>query len=119
MGILLVGLKTTCLVLKLFGLTLERLASWTFDEMTPHLPSSPYSNLKRGVQSETSFNVVRSNAFFTDEISALSFALSFPACLLRKHVSNFSRLSFFFFFFLNFVKIHVNEKIYKNIYYGV
>ena len=66
MGIIHVGLITTDLVFKLFGLTLERPTSWTLEQLTPHLPSSPHSNLKdiSKLRLASAFSAVRSNAFY-------------------------------------------------------
>lgn len=65
-GIIHVGLITTDLVFKLFGLTLERPTSWTLEQLTPHLPSSPHSNLKdiSKLRLASAFSAVRSNAFY-------------------------------------------------------
>ena len=93
-GIVPVGSTMAGLVFKLFGLTLERPTSWTLDQMTPHLPSNPHSNLKDISKVRPASVPLEATPFITDKMTAPNFALSFLAAYRANHGFNFSRWSF-------------------------
>ena len=94
-GIVPVGLTTAGLVFKLFGLTLEMPTSWTLDQMTPHLPSNPHSNLKDISKVRPASVPLEGTPFIRDKMTAPNFALSFPTCLSRKSWFRLLKIVFF------------------------